>query len=34
MTAVHLKNNQQEGYPVTYVAGAAVIAFLFAYLFF
>ncbi|KAG0279353.1 hypothetical protein BGZ96_001982, partial [Linnemannia gamsii] len=34
MTAVHLKNNQQEGYPVTYVAGAAVVAFLFAYLFF
>ncbi|KAF9135498.1 phosphatidylinositol-binding protein scs2 [Mortierella sp. 14UC] len=34
MTAVHLKNNQQEGYPITYVAGAAVIAFLFAYIFF
>ncbi|KAF9334900.1 phosphatidylinositol-binding protein scs2 [Linnemannia elongata] len=34
MTAVHLKNNQQEGYPITYVAGAAVVAFLFAYLFF
>ncbi|KAK3847259.1 MAG: PapD-like protein [Linnemannia gamsii] len=34
MTAVHLKNNQQEGYPVTYVAGAAVVAFLFAYIFF
>ena len=34
MTAVHLKSNQQEGYPVTYVAGAAIIAFLFAYLFF
>ncbi|KAK3832230.1 MAG: PapD-like protein [Linnemannia elongata] len=34
MTAVHLKNSQQEGYPVTYVAGAAIVAFLFAYLFF
>ncbi|KAF9343852.1 phosphatidylinositol-binding protein scs2 [Mortierella sp. AD094] len=33
MTAVHVKH-QQEGYPVTYVAGAAVVAFLFAYLFF
>ncbi|KAF9092649.1 phosphatidylinositol-binding protein scs2 [Mortierella sp. AD031] len=33
MTAVHLKN-QQEGYPISYVAGAAVVAFLFAYLFF
>ncbi|KAF9198514.1 phosphatidylinositol-binding protein scs2 [Haplosporangium sp. Z 27] len=33
MTAVHVKN-QEEGYPITYVAGAAVIAFLFAYLFF
>ncbi|KAG0305537.1 phosphatidylinositol-binding protein scs2 [Dissophora globulifera] len=33
MTAVHLKH-QQDGYPVTYVAGAAFIAFLFGYLFF
>ncbi|KAG0370420.1 PapD-like protein [Gamsiella multidivaricata] len=33
MTAVHLKH-QQEGYPISYLAGAAVIAFLFAYLFF
>ncbi|KAF8938264.1 PapD-like protein [Dissophora ornata] len=33
MTAVRLKH-QEEGYPVSYVAGAAVIAFLFAYLFF
>ncbi|KAF9929213.1 phosphatidylinositol-binding protein scs2 [Linnemannia zychae] len=34
MTSVHLKNNQQEGYPVSYVVGAAVIAFLFSYFFF
>ncbi|KAI1313023.1 phosphatidylinositol-binding protein scs2 [Mortierella claussenii] len=33
MTAVHLKH-QQEGYPISYVAGAAVVAFLVAYLFF
>ncbi|KAG0211841.1 phosphatidylinositol-binding protein scs2 [Mortierella sp. GBA30] len=33
MTAVHLRH-EQEGYPITYVAGAALIAFLFAYLFF
>ncbi|KAG0050091.1 phosphatidylinositol-binding protein scs2 [Gryganskiella cystojenkinii] len=34
MTAVHLKHQQQEGYPITYVVGAALIAFIFAYLFF
>ncbi|KAF9172559.1 phosphatidylinositol-binding protein scs2 [Mortierella sp. AD011] len=33
MTSVHVKT-QQEGYPVTYVYGAAVAAFLFAYIFF
>ncbi|KAF9431902.1 phosphatidylinositol-binding protein scs2 [Entomortierella beljakovae] len=33
MTSVNLKH-QQEGYPITYVAGAAVVAFLFAYIFF
>ncbi|KAF9116618.1 phosphatidylinositol-binding protein scs2 [Mortierella sp. AM989] len=33
MTAVHMKT-QQEGYPITYVAGAAAAAFVFAYLFF
>ncbi|KAG0259097.1 phosphatidylinositol-binding protein scs2 [Mortierella polycephala] len=32
MTAVHL--NISQGYPVTYVAGAAVVAFIFGYLFF
>ncbi|KAF9190910.1 phosphatidylinositol-binding protein scs2 [Haplosporangium sp. Z 767] len=32
MTAVHL--NKPQGYPVTYVVGAAVAAFIFAYLFF
>ncbi|KAF9950341.1 phosphatidylinositol-binding protein scs2 [Mortierella alpina] len=33
MTAVHLRH-EQEGYPITYVAGAALIAFLVAYLLF
>ncbi|KAF9183119.1 phosphatidylinositol-binding protein scs2 [Haplosporangium sp. Z 767] len=33
MTAVHLEH-EQGGYPITYVAGAAVAAFLVAYLFF
>ncbi|GJJ68926.1 hypothetical protein EMPS_01272 [Entomortierella parvispora] len=34
MTAVHLKQQQPEGYPITYIAAAALISFLFAYLFF
>ncbi|KAG9326061.1 hypothetical protein KVV02_000772 [Mortierella alpina] len=33
MTAVHLRH-EQEGYPITYVVGAAVVAFLVAYLLF
>ncbi|KAF9964923.1 phosphatidylinositol-binding protein scs2 [Mortierella alpina] len=33
MTAVHLRH-EQEGYPITYVAGAAVVAFLVAYFLF
>ncbi|KAG0265529.1 phosphatidylinositol-binding protein scs2 [Mortierella polycephala] len=33
MTAVHLER-EQGGYPITYVAGAAVVAFFIAYLFF
>ncbi|KAG0005390.1 phosphatidylinositol-binding protein scs2 [Modicella reniformis] len=33
MTAVHLKH-QEDGYSITFVAGAAFVAFIFAYLFF
>lgn len=34
MTAVTLKHSQEGLYPVTYVAGAALISFIFAVLFF